>query len=201
MTPLLLFGWCLGAGRGHWGEPSAGSPPHARLPRCAEAAADFRPRAGTLIKSSNGDKLKRKHSITGRIEMDAAIVLANIRDLAVQFASERHERQQRRRLDSADFDRLCEAGFQLTGVPIEYGGIWESIPRSTRPICDMLRVLAHGDASIAMVCAMHPSVLNFWMATPEVPTPFQQAWEAQRRVIFRGVCGGAWWGTIASEPG
>jgi alkylation response protein AidB-like acyl-CoA dehydrogenase len=133
--------------------------------------------------------------------MDAAIVLANIRDLAVQFASERHERQQRRRLDSADFDRLCEAGFQLTGVPIEYGGIWESIPRSTRPICDMLRVLAHGDASIAMVCAMHPSVLNFWMATPEVPTPFQQAWEAQRRVIFRGVCGGAWWGTIASEPG
>ena len=133
--------------------------------------------------------------------MDAAIVLANIRDLAVQFASERRERQQRRHLDSADFNRLCEAGFPLTGVPIEYGGIWESVPRSARPICDMLRVLAHGDASIALVCAMHPSVLNFWMATPEVPTPFQEAWEAQRRVIFRDVCEGAWWGTIASEPG
>jgi alkylation response protein AidB-like acyl-CoA dehydrogenase len=154
-----------------------------------------------LIKGSGSDKLKKKHSITGRIEMDAAIVLANIRDLAVQFASERRERQQRRHLDSADFNRLCEAGFPLTGVPIEYGGIWESVPRSARPICDMLRVLAHGDASIALVCAMHPSVLNFWMATPEVPTPFQQAWEAQRRVIFSGVCGGAWWGTIASEPG
>ena len=133
--------------------------------------------------------------------MDAAIVLANIRNLAVQFASERRERQQRRHLDSADFNRLCEAGFPLTGVPIEYGGIWESIPRSARPICDMLRVLAHGDASVALVCAMHPSVLNFWMATPEVPTPFQQAWEAERRMIFRGVCEGAWWGTIASEPG
>jgi alkylation response protein AidB-like acyl-CoA dehydrogenase len=45
------------------------------------------------------------------------------------------------------------------------------------------------------------SVLNFWMATPEVPKPFQQAWEAQRRVIFRDVCEGAWWGTIASEAG
>jgi alkylation response protein AidB-like acyl-CoA dehydrogenase len=154
-----------------------------------------------LIKGSGSDKLKKKHSITGRIEMDAAIVLANIRDLAVQFASERRERQQRRHLDSADFNHLCEAGFALTGVPIEYGGIWESVPRSARPICDMLRVLAHGDSSIALVCAMHPSVLNFWMSTPEVPTAFQQAWEAQCRVIFSGVCGGAWWGTIASEPG
>jgi hypothetical protein len=68
--------------------------------------------------------------------MDAAIVLANIRDLAVQFASERRERQQRRHLDSADFNRLCEAGFLLTGVPIEYGGIWEGGKvRATAPVC------------------------------------------------------------------
>jgi alkylation response protein AidB-like acyl-CoA dehydrogenase len=65
----------------------------------------------------------------------------------------------------------------------------------------MLRILAHGDSSVALVCAMHPVVLNFWMATAQAPPPFDQAWEEQRRSIFRRVCEGAWWGTIASEPG
>ena len=39
------------------------------------------------------------------------------------------------------------------------------------------------------------------MATGEAPVPFDRAWEEQRRSIFRNVCAGAWWGTIASEPG
>jgi alkylation response protein AidB-like acyl-CoA dehydrogenase len=65
----------------------------------------------------------------------------------------------------------------------------------------MLRTQAHGDSSVALVCAMHPAVLNFWMATSEAPAPFDKAWDEQRRSIFRNVCGGAWWGTIASEPG
>jgi alkylation response protein AidB-like acyl-CoA dehydrogenase len=65
----------------------------------------------------------------------------------------------------------------------------------------MLRVLAHGDSSIALVCAMHPAVLNFWMATAEALEPHREAWLEQRRLIFGDVCGGAWWGTIASEPG
>src|SRR5262249_19197285 len=88
-----------------------------------------------------------------------------------------------------------------TWVPVDQGGIWESVRGSTRPICEMLRTLAHGDASVALVCAMHPVVLNFWMATPQAPPTFQRAWEEQRRSIFRKVCEGAWWGTIASEPG
>jgi alkylation response protein AidB-like acyl-CoA dehydrogenase len=65
----------------------------------------------------------------------------------------------------------------------------------------MLRILAHGDSSVALVCAMHPAVLNFWMATAQAPPPFDKAWEEQRRSIFGTVCEGAWWGTIASEPG
>jgi len=48
---------------------------------------------------------------------------------------------------------------------------------------------------------MHPAVLNFWMATAEAPPPFEKAWEEQRQSIFRNVCDGAWWGTIASESG
>jgi len=92
--------------------------------------------------------------------MQASEVFANIRDMWAQFAAERRVRQQRRELAAADFVQLREAGFLLTGVPIEEG-IWESVQRSARPICDMLRVLAHGDASVALVCAMHPVVLNF----------------------------------------
>jgi len=133
--------------------------------------------------------------------MDAITVFENVRQTAVQFAVERRERQQRRSLVATDFAQLKEAGFHLTGVPIDQGGIWESVRASARPICDTLRVLAHGDSSVALVCAMHPAVLNFWMATPQAPSPFQEAWEEQRRLVFGSVCEGAWWGTIASEPG
>jgi alkylation response protein AidB-like acyl-CoA dehydrogenase len=101
----------------------------------------------------------------------------------------------------ADFARLRDAGFLLTGVPVDHGGIWQSVSRSTRPICEMLRTLAHGDSSVALVCAMHPAVLNFWMATDEATAPFQKAWHEQRRSIFQKAAEGAWWGTIASEPG
>src|SRR6266446_8141360 len=133
--------------------------------------------------------------------MDANAVYENIRALSNQFATERRERQQRNGLVAADFARLREAGFLLTGAPIDHGGIWESVSESTRPVCEMLRTLAHGDSSVALVCAMHPAVLNFWMATVQAPAPFDKAWDDQRRSIFRNVREGAWWGTIASEPG
>ncbi|HVB15473.1 MAG TPA: acyl-CoA dehydrogenase family protein, partial [Stellaceae bacterium] len=132
---------------------------------------------------------------------EIGVVSEKIRAISGEFAADRRERQRRRELAPADFARLREAGFPLTGVPVDQGGVWESLSRSARPICDMLRVLAHGDSSVALVCAMHPSVLNFWIATPEVPAPFAKAWEEQRRSIFGSVCEGAWWGTIASEPG
>jgi alkylation response protein AidB-like acyl-CoA dehydrogenase len=133
--------------------------------------------------------------------MDADAVYENIRALSAEFATERRERQQRRELVAADFTGLREAGFLLTGVPVDHGGVWESVAGSTRPICEMLRILAHGDSSVALVCAMHPVVLNFWMATAQAPPPFEEVWQGQRRSIFRNVCEGAWWGTIASEPG
>ena len=133
--------------------------------------------------------------------MDADTVYQNIRAISGDFAIERRERQQRRALVAADFARLGDAGFLLTGVPVDHGGIWKGVGASARPICEMLRTLAHGDASVALVCAMHPAVLNFWMATGEAPAPLQTAWEEQRQSIFRNVRAGAWWGTIASEPG
>jgi alkylation response protein AidB-like acyl-CoA dehydrogenase len=132
--------------------------------------------------------------------MDARTILANAR-VSAHFAAERRERQQRQGLVAADFAQLREAGFPLVGVPVDHGGIWESVRRSTRPLCELLRTLAHGDSSVALVCAMHPTVLVFWMANSQVPPPFQAAWEAQRRHIFQTVREGAWWGTITSEPG
>jgi alkylation response protein AidB-like acyl-CoA dehydrogenase len=133
--------------------------------------------------------------------MDVATVYENIRALSAEFATERRERQQRKGLVAADFARLHEAGYLLTGAPVDRGGVWESVSASTRPICEMLRTLAHGDSSVALVCAMHPAVLNFWMATAQAPAPFHKAWDDQRRTIFHNVREGAFWGTIASEPG
>ncbi len=135
------------------------------------------------------------------MSMEARTILENVRDVSARFAVERRERQQRRGLDTADFARLREAGFPLTGVPVEQGGIWESVQRSTRPLCELLRTLAHGDSSVALVCAMHPSVLVIWLANSQVPATFQTAWEAQRRSVFETVRDGSWWGTITSEPG
>jgi alkylation response protein AidB-like acyl-CoA dehydrogenase len=133
--------------------------------------------------------------------VDASATLEQIRALSADFARERASRQQRRELDPADFDRLRDTGFLLSGVPTEEGGIWESAPRSTRVVCELLRALARGDSSVALVCAMHPTVLGFWLATPRVPEPFSAQWDEQRRQIFDTVRGGAWWGTIVSEPG
>lgn len=133
--------------------------------------------------------------------MDVQAILDNVGEISRRFAAERPERQLRRELARADFDALRDAGFTLTGVPVEQGGVWQDVRRSTRPICEMLRILAHGDPAVALVCAMHPAVLGFWLATPAVEAPFQDAWERQRRALFDTAASGAWWGTMTSEPG
>ena len=68
--------------------------------------------------------------------MDASIVHENLRAISADFAAERRERQRRRELVAADFARLRDAGFLLTGVPVDHGGIWESVGASARPICE-----------------------------------------------------------------
>lgn len=133
--------------------------------------------------------------------MDSRAVLQAVRGVAAGFAADRRERQAREGLVSADFDELRRAGLMSAGLPVERGGLWESLPASARGICEIYRALAHGDSSVALVTSMHPAVLAFWLATPEVPEPDSAAWKAQRDLIFDSVEGGAWWGTITSEPG
>jgi alkylation response protein AidB-like acyl-CoA dehydrogenase len=124
-----------------------------------------------------------------------------MKDIARTFNAQRRQRQLRRELDPQDFALLRDAGFLLTGVPADLGGLWVDLRRSTRPIAEMLRVLARGDSSVALVSSMHPAVLSFWLATPQVPAPHSEAWIAQRKEVAASVLGGHWWGTITSEPG
>jgi alkylation response protein AidB-like acyl-CoA dehydrogenase len=140
---------------------------------------------------------------TGTVTGEAAPYVEAVRELAQAFASERHERQRRRHLDPADFDRLRETGFGRSAVPRARGGSFESVERSTRPICDALRALAGGDASVALVAAMHPAVLfsGRWLVAEEVEVPDAAAWRAQCDEVFATVLAGHWWGTITSEPG
>lgn len=131
---------------------------------------------------------------------DAEALLAKTREMAAALAKERSTRQLRRRLEPSDFQRLQDIGLHLIAVPVAYGGRWEDLSRSTRSLCEVLRILAQGDSSLALAFSMHPSVLSFWR-DPQPPASSAPAWEKQQREVFEAARGGAWWGTITSEPG
>lgn len=128
-------------------------------------------------------------------------VVENIKELSERFASERSERQRRRELKKADFDALGDAGFHLTGAPPDMGGINGGVAEFTRPLCEMLRILAKGDPSVSLVASMHPAVLGGWLEVEKAPQPYTKAWEEQRRAVFETALDKRWWGTIISEPG
>ena len=132
--------------------------------------------------------------------MSIASILENAPKLALEWASERDDRQQRTEADPADYEQLRQLGIPLMGVPVEFGGFWENLSQSARRMCTMLRMLAKGDPSITLSSAMHQGVLASWRL-PSVPEPFNEGFQRQRKEVFETVIGGAWWGTIVSEPG
>jgi alkylation response protein AidB-like acyl-CoA dehydrogenase len=121
-----------------------------------------------------------------------------IDEIARGWRDERADRQARRNLDPADFQRLAKAGFLDVAVPEDKGGLWRNVAESTRPIAEVLRTLAGADPSVALVSSMHPSVLAFWLAPPDQPHP---EWAAQRAAVCATAADGMQWGTITSEPG
>lgn len=62
----------------------------------------------------------------------------------------------------------------------------------------MLRVLGAGDPSVALVSAMHPEVLAFWLTAPPSEDP---DWKRQCGAVTATSMSGQRWGTITSEPG
>lgn len=132
---------------------------------------------------------------------EGAAVVERLEAVATQFAQQTPERQLRTALDRQDFDALAEAGFLKVGVPIEMGGLWRGLPNSIRLYADMVRTIAHGDPSVALVATMHPGVLIFWLASENAPAPYEAAWQEQRTWCFQTALEGHWWGTMTSEPG
>ena len=132
--------------------------------------------------------------------MSESDILDGVSDLAMKWAAQCPDRQQRTKADPADFEALRSLGIPFLGVPEEFGGLWESPARSSRPICTMLRVLAQGDPSVTLASAMHQLVLASWR-TAAVSEPYADAWAKQRKDVFQTVHDGAWWGTLISEPG
>lgn len=127
----------------------------------------------------------------------------NIDALATTWLPQRPERMARRALDPADFAAMADAGMGLVGVHKDFGGLWDPAAQPERVIAGLLRKLATVDPSLALVTAMHPTVLLNWIndtddTTQDLPPP---GWADQRAFVFEQVRGGAWFGTISSEPG
>ena len=135
------------------------------------------------------------------MQMDFQLIRDRVETLARSFAAERLNRQQRVALDPADFAALHDAGYLRLAVPVEHGGVFESFSRSIRPICEVLRILGRSDSSLALVCAMHPAVLGFWLVVSDAPSAHKTGWQQQREALFRHALQGAFFGTITSEPG
>ena len=131
---------------------------------------------------------------------NAETLLRNMREHAASLAKDRGRRQRSRKLDVTDFASLRDLGLHLTTVPTSFGGYWESTGQSLRTLCEAYRILASADSSLALSASMHPAVLNLWRDADPPETDID-AWEEQRRQVFKTVVDGAWWGTIASEPG
>ena len=122
----------------------------------------------------------------------------SIDEIAAQWRTERPERQARRHLDRRDFDVLRDAGLLRLAAPEDANGLWEGAALSARRACEIYRRLASADPSVALVSSMHPSVINYWLASPDSSQP---AWEEQRHAVFASAVAGEQWGTITSEPG
>ena len=126
-------------------------------------------------------------------------VIQALQSVAEEFATQTIERQKRRELDPADFERVAAAGFLLTGVPAESGGLWSGVATSSRDYAQMVRVLAHGDPCVALVAAMHPAVTAFFLGV-ETVDDHPEAWCQQRAELLE-LARTRWWGTVTSEPG
>jgi alkylation response protein AidB-like acyl-CoA dehydrogenase len=127
-----------------------------------------------------------------------AAVHAGLVGLAAQWRVDRPERQARTHLDPGDFAAIRETGFLRLVVPVTHGGLWHDSLTGTRAVAEALRTMAGGDPSVALVSAMHPAVVGFWLMNPDDD---QAEWTQQRDAVFAAVMDGAHWGTITSEPG
>src|SRR5688500_6006075 len=94
-----------------------------------------------------------------------------VTEIAETWRADRSARQARRGLERIDFDRLRDAGLLGVIVPTDHGGLWQDVTASARGVCELYRVLAAADPSVALVSSMHPAVVNYWLASPDASQP------------------------------
>ena len=128
---------------------------------------------------------------------DFASASAGLADLSSAWGRNRRERQARRHLDPIDFDAVRQTGFLELVVPRDAGGCWDDLGTSARPMAEILRAMAQGDPSVALVASMHPTVVSFWLLNDHP----DDRWQQQRQAVFATAMSGQQWGTITSEPG
>ncbi len=85
-------------------------------------------------------------------------------EIAHGFRSERSQRLGNSKINPNDFRAIADAGYLGLSVPVEMGGNWHNLKRTGPVLAEAVRALARGDSSVALVAAMHPSVLAFWHA-------------------------------------
>lgn len=120
-------------------------------------------------------------------------------DIANHLRTQRSERLGNTTLNAADFSAIADAGYLTLSVPIEMSGQWQNLQSTGPVLAESVRALARGDSSVALVAAMHPSVLAFWHAGTQANPLDVITHQAQRH--FATALDGHWWGTLMSEPG
>lgn len=98
----------------------------------------------------------------------------------------------------ANLDLLGEEGFLLLNVPKSFGGFGEGLGGTL----EILRTLAQGSPSTALMLAMHTSILANYLIDPRhVPPAERTAFIEQRTWAFGEAMRGRRFGVANSEPG
>jgi alkylation response protein AidB-like acyl-CoA dehydrogenase len=122
---------------------------------------------------------------------------ASVVPIAERWRAQRDERLRRRGLDPADFEALREVGFHAACAPAADGGPGV-VARTVRPLASVLRTLAGGGSSVALVATMHPCGPRL-LGRHAGRRPGGVGRPAQ--AVFASAVAGQQWGTITSEPG
>ncbi len=150
----------------------------------------------TLLTQGSDPSRGREPSTPGMHQLHERLA-----EVARAFARDGLARGQREHLDRADFDALAATGFLALGLPEREGGHWRGLAGSVRDYGRAIHAIALGDPAVALVAAMHPTVLCYWSAVERVDAADATAWAAQCEAVFASVRAGHWWGTLTSEPG
>jgi alkylation response protein AidB-like acyl-CoA dehydrogenase len=118
--------------------------------------------------------------------------------LAVPFAEREAAHDERGTFPHDNVRDVIDSGLLTLNVPSSHGGLGASLSQSL----DVLRTLAHGSPSTALMMAMHTAVLAHYLLDPELVPPSQRdAFERQREWAWKEAGAGKIFAVANSEPG